>query len=164
MGVLYDQRFSCEDRRLIERVRLIGSLTVLIDGELGRREIIKVLACKFRAKPQSLWRRIIGAAPDLIPEFDSNFFLNHGSDKATFYDIHEGKVVSAGSIRKVIMPMIKRGSLYKLQRDKLRAEVQRLLDTTRVGQLETQVDELTKLTNYYKTQNALLRNALNQRR
>lgn len=62
------------------------------------------------------------------------------------------------------MPIIKRGSLYKLQRDKLRAEVQRLLDTTRVGQLETQVDELTKLTNYYKTQNALLRDALNQRR
>lgn len=99
MSVLYDPRFSYEDGQLIKRVRLIGSLTVLIDGELGRREIIKVLACKFRAKPQSLWRRIIGAAPDLIPEFDSNFFLNHGSDKACFYDIHEGKVIFAGATK-----------------------------------------------------------------
>lgn len=62
------------------------------------------------------------------------------------------------------MPRMPRGSLYKLQRDKLRAEVQRLLDNTRVGQLEQKVDELTKLTTYYKTQNALLRDALNKRR
>lgn len=92
----YDPHIDYEDRQLMKRVILIGSLTVLIDGEPGRREISKVLACKFKAKPQSIWRRIIGAAPELIPVFDWNFFLNHGTDKAIFYELHEGAVIGKG--------------------------------------------------------------------